>query len=339
MIESTRKERILKLIVEEFIKTAEPVGSETLIDKYNLDFSSATIRNDMHDLENMGYLEKTHTSSGRVPSSSGYRYYVDFLRDDSDTQQIKNQLQTIFDTNKSITIDEAIKHSCEIISQVTNLTSVVLGPDANKERMKKIQLLEVDDHSAMAIFLTDTGHIEHNTFAIPNDVTFNDLETVVNIINDRVVGTPISQVSEKVYALKPLLAERVANFDTLFKSFVEAFLKFTYDRVSVYGRDQLFEHKEFTNDLEKMRKFVKLLESNKLFKDLDRTDGIKVKIGTENDTLDLDDVSIISANIKINDEQKGTISLVGPTRMDYNKVISAIELVQEELEKFFKEDK
>ncbi len=339
MLEDKRKELILKYIVEEFIKTAEPVGSETLIEKYKLPFSSATIRNEMHELENLGYLEKPHTSAGRVPSSHGYRYYVDFLRDESNDKKLRNQIQTIFEKNKAITIDEAIKHSCEIISQVTNLTSIVLGPDGSNENLQKIQLVNIDGHSAVIIFVTDKGHVEHHTFQIPSGVTYNDLETVINIINDRVIDTPINKVVEKVYALKPLLAERVANFETLFKSFIEAFLKFTYDNVSVYGRDQLFEHKEFTNDLEKMRKLVNLIESNEFLKYLNSEEGVKVQIGDENKMTDLDDMSVVSASISINDDKKGTISLVGPKRMDYDKVLSAIEIVQEELNKFFKEDK
>ena len=119
---------------------------------------------------------------------------------------------------------------------------------------------------------------------------------------------------------------------------MEAFLRFTYDRVSVYGRDQLFEHKEFTNDIEKMRKFISLLDSSSLLNQITSSDGVRVRIGNENSQLmELDDVSIVTADITIDDESKGTISLIGPTRMDYSKVISAVEYVREQLKKFFED--
>ncbi len=333
-----RKERILKLIVEEFVKTAEPVGSSTLLNQYDLPFSSATIRNEMADLENMGYLEKTHTSSGRVPSAKGYRYYVDHLREEIEDNDIKHQIQSLFEVNRSIGIEEAIKHSCEIISQLTSLTSVVLGPDAHTEKMQKIQLVPIDDTSAVAIFITDRGHVEHKTIAIPKDVTFNNLQTCVNILNDRIVGTPVAEVVAKVDSIKPILAERVEHFELVFRSFVEAFLKFTYERVSVFGRSNLFEHKEFTNDLEKLKKFVDLLDRDDLWKQIGTDEGIRVKIGAENAMTELDDVSIVTADIKVSPHQKGTVALIGPTRMDYQKVLSAVEYLQEQLNMFFNDD-
>lgn len=330
-----RKEQILKLIVEEFIKTAEPVGSSTLLKEYGLTFSSATIRNEMAELENMGFLEKTHTSSGRIPSAKGYRYYVDNLREKVEDDVIKNQIQSLFEVNKSIQVEEAIKHSCEIISQLTNLTSVVLGPNAQTERMQKIQLVPIDDKSTVAVFVTDRGHVEHRIFELPENVSFENLETCVNILNDRIVGTPISQVADKVNLLKPLIAERVEHFEVIFKAFLEAFLKFTYERVSVFGKANLFEHKEFTNDIEKLKKFVTLLDKKDVWEKLETAEGIMVKIGSENSLTEMNDVSIVTADIRVSKDQKGTVALIGPTRMDYQRVLSAVEYLQEQLNKFF----
>lgn len=335
---SHRKETILKLIVEEFIKNATPVGSSTLIKEYNLSYSSATIRNEMAELEEEGYLEKTHTSSGRVPSSLGYRYYVDNLRDEEESEY-KNQIQSIFDVNKNLSINEAIQKSVEIISQLTNLTSVVLGPEASKEKINKIQVIQVDENTAVAVFVTDTGHVENKTFLLPEDTTFEDLETSINIINDRIKGTPINKVIEKVDALKPLISEKVKNFELIFRAFVQAFVKFTYDRgMNVYGRNKVLEHKELTNDIDKLKKFVHMLEDSEIWKKFENAEGIKVSIGNENDDLDMDDVSVVSAEIKISPDQKGTIALVGPTRMDYKKAISAIEYLQEQIAKYFEEE-
>lgn len=334
-----RKERILKLIVEQFIDTAEPVGSSSLIGEGGLDYSSATIRNEMAELESMGLLEKTHTSSGRVPSAKGYRYYVDHLRDDIKDNSIRYQIQSLFDVNKGIEIDEAIKHGCEIIAQMTNLTSIVLGPDSQFECIKKIQLVPLDDNVAVGVFITDRGHVENKTFSIPKGVSFNELETCVNIINDRVIGTPINKVIDKVEALRPVLAEKVTNFEMVFKGFLEAFLKFTYDRVSIFGTANILDQPEFTNDIEKLKKFVSLVENDQAWDKLASAEGISVKIGRENQLTELDDLSVISAEIKVDDSQKGRVVLLGPTRMDYQRVLTAVEYLQEQLNKFFKNEK
>jgi len=332
-----RKERILKLIVEQFIQTAEPVGSSSLIESLNC--SSATIRNEMKELEDMGFLEKTHTSSGRVPSAQGYRYYVDHLRDSVDDLDLRYQLQSLFDVNQQLNVEEAIKHGCEIISQMTNLTSVVLGPDAQYESIKKIQLIPVSEKVAVAIFVTDSGHVENKTFEIPTGVAFKDLETCVNVVGERIVGTPINKVVDKVEALKPILADKIQNYEVVFKAFLEAFLKFTYERVSVYGAANMFDQPEFVNDIEKLKRLITLVESDKAWSNIDDFQGISVRIGSENTLTEFDDVSVIQAEIKVDDTQRGRVVLLGPTRMDYHKALKAVEYLQEQLNEFFKFDK
>lgn len=330
----SRKERILKLIIEEFIRTAEPIGSQTLISKFNLDYSSATIRNEMAELETLGYLEKTHTSSGRVPSSKGYRYYVDYLRDKEIDEKTKYQIQTLF-TDKNVDINEVIYHGCEIISQMTQLTSIVLGPDSEVERLKKIQLVPLSENSVVAIFITDRGHIEHKTFNIPEEVGLSELETSVNILNDRIVGTPLNQVIEKVSSIRPILAEKVRNSEILFKLFLEAFLKFTGERINVFGRSHILEKPEFTSNIERLRKLVNLLEKDFMWGTIKSDEDITIRIGEENLVSELDDLSVITANLKISEDHRSTIALIGPTRMDYHRAVSAIEFLQKELEKFF----
>lgn len=155
----SRRELILKYIVEYFIKHAQPIGSNTLIETYGLKCSSATIRNEMMELENAGYLEKTHTSSGRVPSSKGYRYYIDHLREKDIDESIKHNLAVIFN-EKSKSIEDVIKESCQILSHMTNLASVVLGPEASEEHLVSIQFIPLSQNSATAVFVTDKGYVE-----------------------------------------------------------------------------------------------------------------------------------------------------------------------------------
>ena len=330
----SRKERILKMIVEEFIRTAEPIGSQSLMQQFDLDYSSATIRNEMAELEGLGYLEKTHTSSGRVPSAKGYRYYVDYLRERDVDDIMKHQLQSLFHS-ESVDINEVIQHGCEIISQMTQLTSIVLGPNANYECINRIQLVPLSENSVVAIFITDRGHIEHKTFNISPDISLSELETCVNILNDRIVGTPLNQIIEKVSSLKPILAEKVQHSELFFKMFLEAFLKFTAERVDIYGRTHILEQPEFSNNIERLRKLVHLLEKDFMWGNIKSDEDISIRIGKENIISELDDFSVITANLKISPDQKGTIALIGPTRMDYKRAVNAIEFLQKEIERFF----
>ena len=158
-----RQTKVFKTIVDEFIRTAEPVGSKTLLTLLDFNCSSATLRNEMAALEEMGLLEKTHTSSGRIPSSKGYRYYVDNLMEKQLDQKVVNALQTVFDA-RNMSIDEVVRQSCDILSQMTNLTSVVLGPESRYQTLQHISLIPINERSAVAIFITNHGHTENKTF-------------------------------------------------------------------------------------------------------------------------------------------------------------------------------
>lgn len=179
----SRRDLILKLIVESFIKTANPVSSKQLIEEYNLDVSSATIRNEMFALEKEGFLEKTHTSSGRVPSSKGYRYYIDHLRNERVDTKIQNQIATLL-SEKSLTVEQAITQSCKILSHMTNLATVVLGPDAKGEHLISVQLIPISSETATVVFVTDKGYVENKTFVFDDDIDLKDIEGCVKILND-----------------------------------------------------------------------------------------------------------------------------------------------------------
>lgn len=226
----SRRELILKCIVEYFIKYAQPVGSHTLIEKYHLNCSSATIRNDMMELENLGYLEKTHTSSVRVPSSKGYRYYIDHLRENDIDEAIKTNLAVIFN-EKSKSIDEVIKESCQILSHMTNLASVVLGPNATEEHLVSIQFIPLGHNSATAVFVTDKGYVENKTFILPKNIEISDIEGCMKMLNDRLKGTPVSNLVEKTELLKPIITQYIKNNDVVYQQIAKALLNFTTQRV------------------------------------------------------------------------------------------------------------
>lgn len=330
----SRRDQILKYIVEHFIKTAVPVGSHTLIEVYDLPYSSATIRAEMSELEGLGLLEKTHTSSGRVPSSKGYRYYIDNLRSRSVDEQIKQQLQLILD-KKTQSIEEIIKQSCEILAHMTNLASIVLGPNAREERLVSLSIVPIAGNSATAVFVTDQGYVENKTFVIPEEMAIKDLQKSVQLLNERLVGTPISELVSKMEAIRPILQDYIAEHDVIYQAFAQAFLHFASDRLKTYGQDSLFSQPEFSNDAQKLRHLISLLDSPSIFREVS-TEGenITIKIGDVGE--EYDDVSIVTSKLTIPGRPEGTIAVVGPTRMDYDRVVSALEYLAGMLEEHFK---
>lgn len=330
----TRSDTILKYIVEYFIKNAQPVGSHTLIDEYHLPYSSATIRNEMFALEKMGYIEKTHSSSGRVPSSKGYKYYCQHLRDKSIDEQLKNSLQVVLE-QKVHSIEEVIAESCEILSHMTNLVSVVSGNSGNIERLANVQLIQISDNTLTAVFVTDKGYVENKTFIIPSTIKGEEVVNCVNLLNDRLKGTPVNELVEKVEALKPILNDYVVSHDIVYQALLETFIRFAGDRLSLYGRDELFNQPEFKNDAEKLQEVFKLLNNKSVFKEVNseaQKEKVVLNIGDTNP-----DVSMVTTKFKIGDGEERTITLLGPTRMDYDEVLSALEYLSDELNKYFEE--
>ena len=330
----TRSDAILKYIVEYFIKTAQPVGSHTLIEEYHLPYSSATIRNEMFALEKMGYIEKTHSSSGRVPSSKGYRYYCENLREKNVDEALKNSLQVVLE-QKIHSIEEVIKESCEILSHMTNLVSVVSGSESI-ERLANVQLIQISENTITAVFVTDKGYVENKTFILPSTIETKEVVSCVQILNDRLKGTPINELVDKMEALKPVLNDYVVSHDIVYQALLETFIRFAGDRLSLYGREELFNQPEFKNDAEKLQEVFKLLNDKSLFKSVskeaanEKDEKVILKIGDINP-----DVSMVTTKLKIGDGEESTITLLGPTRMDYDKVLSALEYLTDELNKYF----
>ena len=336
----TRSETILKLIVEHFIKTAQPVGSQTLLDEYKLKYSSATIRAEMNGLEKEGYLEKTHASSGRIPSAKGYQYYVDHLREERIDSQVKFALASVLE-KKAQSAEEIIKQSCQILSNMTNLASIVLGPKANQEKLVSVQLIPLGNSAATAVFVTDQGYVENKTFIIDEGVSLDDLSKSMVLLNDRLKGTPIVELVAKMEAMRPALTDYLIGQDAIYQAILEAFLRFASARMDLYGKENLLDQPEFAEDAKKLRKVLGLLDDPEaLRKALEEVpvenDGIQVKIGA--DDPELGDMTILSASLTIPGGEGTSINLVGPTRMDYDKALATLRYVQEALEQYFSKE-
>ena len=338
----TRTDQILKLIVEDFIKTAQPVASQTLIDKYHLEVSSATIRNEMNALEKEGYLEKTHTSSGRVPSNKGYTYYVEHLREGRIDEKVKYALESVLD-KRTQSVEQIISESCEILANMTNLASVVLGPKVNEEHLVSIQVIPIGTNTATAVFVTDQGYVENKTFMIDGSVSMDDLVKTVTALNDRLRGTPIAELVPKMEAMRPALQDYMVGQDVVYQALLEAFLKFAGKRMNLYGKENLLDQPEFAEDAKKLRNVLRFLEDPDALRKateqatVSEKGGVGVKIGGNDENLN--DMAILTASIQIPGGQNASINLLGPNRMDYERAVTLLDYVSKTLDNYFQKEK
>ena len=323
---TTRQEKILELIVREYIKTARPVGSKLLC--HELKCSSATIRNEMATLEDLNYLEKTHVSSGRVPSEKGYRYYVDNLMQlNTINGEDLLKLQIIFNNNK-IEINSCLKKSLEIVAEMTDCTSIVLGSKANLNRLKKVEVLPLSENSLLAIIVTDKGHVEHRNMNI-NNIPVEEIEKSVALINKLLVGTPIDEINQKLeFEVKPIINQYVKQYEAIYSAFYQVFNDFTMDNVSIVGKNNMLNQPEF-NNVEKIKSLYNKLDSQEVLNDIyAENNDISIYIGKESKVDD--DVTVIKTKYKTGNEE-GTIAIIGPKRMDYERIVSMLEYIKENI--------
>ncbi len=323
-----RQEEILKLIVTEYIKLAKPVGSKLLCDKLNC--SSATIRNEMQELEEMGLLEKTHTSSGRVPSEAGYRYYVDNLMELKELNgEEVFKLQTVF-SNRQLELSDAVSKSLELISDMTSYTSVVLDTKSHENKLKEISVVPVDSNIVVVIVVTDQGYVEHKNIEITG-ISLEEIKKTVNLINDLIVGTPIDEVSAKLeFEIKPVIGRYVKQHEILYNAFYDVFTDISSKNINVVGKNNILKHQEF-NNLSKVEDLFAKLDDEEMLQNMEEENNdINIYIGHEN-KMD-PDVTVIKTNYKTN-KDSGTIAIIGPKRMEYDKVVNLLDYIKKQIER------
>ena len=325
---SEREELLLKLIVEDYIKNVRPVGSKSLCDIMNC--SSATIRAEMNYLEEIGLLEKTHISSGRIPSEKGYRYYVDNIMHPKELNgEDMLKLQTIVN-NKSMVVSDAILKSMEIISELTHYTTIVLGKQSSENLVQKIEVIPINRNNVVAIVVTDKGHVENKNIYIPGNVDPNEIKQTVDLINKIIVGTSIDLVSEVLeYQIKPIIGQYVKQHEVLYNAFYNAFTDFTNESVRVNGRNNILMQPEFDNT-DRIREIISKFDDKEIVENIKEEDnGINIYIGSENNFDD--DVTVIKTKYMVNGEE-GTIALIGPKRMEYDRVIALLDYIKKNID-------
>ena len=325
---SQREKEILKVIVEEYIKTAKPVSSSGICKVVNC--SSATIRNEMVYLSDLGYLEKNHFASGRIPSEKGYKYYVDNLMKPKDmTGEDMLKLQTIFQ-NQSLALSDTIKKSIEIVSEITNYTSIVLGTNAKVNKLKTVEIVPLEENKILTLVITDKGVVEHKNLYLPSTISTLEVKKTVELINKLLVGTPINEISEKLeYEIKPIIGKYVKQHEALYNAFYDAFSEFTNgttNDVHFVGRNNFLKQPEFTS-VEKVSEVLSKFDDINAIKE-EENNGINIYIGSESEISD--DMAVIKTKYNFNGEE-GTIAIIGPKRMEYDKVVSLLDYIKNNL--------
>ena len=323
-----RQKQILKMIIENYIKDAKPVGSKSICDA--LKCSSATVRSEMSFLEDLGYLEKTHTSSGRIPSSRGYRYYVDnIMRPKELTGDDMLKLQQVF-KNSKLTLTDAIAKSLELVSELTDCTIISLGNDHKENIVSKVEVIPVSEKQIVAIIVTDKGHVENKTVLLDEEISPLEIKQTVDLINKYIQGTPLDQVSAKLeFEVKPIISDSI-NYQ---RKIFDAFMEFMND-VSKVNEDIKYAGKNNIlknfNDADKIRNILDKFEDKEFINHIkEKEDGINIYIGDESEFDN--DVSIIKTTYNV-DGIEGTIAIVVPKRMEYERVTTLLPYIKDNLE-------
>ncbi len=327
-----RKKKILQAIVEEYINTAEPVSSGTLAKNHGLDYSSATIRNDMAHLENIGLLDKPHTSSGRVPSAKGYRYYVDELIKDDDIsleeiKYIQKKLQT-----KVNEIEDLTRITTETLSEVTHYTTVAVGPKNEVQIIEEIKFVLLGTRMMMVVIVTDSGLIKETIIKFDEDVTEPQIETLNNLFNNRLKGKPLSKIDKP---LEEYIISELNYSIGVIRTIIEQMNKILEEDSKVYlnGTNKVFDFPEFKS-IKVAKNFMDLIDTKEEMIELLNSgvaDDINVYIGEEGKNEQLKDFSIITFKHTVGNKDLGTIGIIGPKRMDYSKVISVMKYINKKL--------
>ncbi|RID83791.1 heat-inducible transcriptional repressor HrcA [Mesobacillus zeae] len=328
-----RQVLILQVIVDDFIRYALPVGSRSLSKKEEISFSSATIRNEMADLEELGFIEKTHTSSGRIPSEKGYRYYVDHLLAPQKVKTADVQIIKSIYAERIYELEKIVQKSARILSEMTSYTSIVLGPAVKDNRLRRLQIVPLNADTAIAIIVTDTGHVENRTFHFPANISPGEVEKMVNILNERLAGVPLVDLNAKIYKeIAVLLRQHIQNYDLMTEVLAETFKIPSNEKVFFGGKTNMLKQPDFT-DLDKVRGLMAMIEQEEGISEMIRRnpEGINVKIGRENNNSVMENCSLITATYSIGAEKIGTIALLGPTRMEYSRVIPLLKFISADM--------
>ena len=339
-----RKRKILNTIINEYISTAEPIGSRHIAKHADLGLSSATIRNEMADLEEMGYLEQPHTSAGRIPSDKGYRFYVNELMGGYEATQQDIDLLASAMTVKINQFDKVIKQVSMLLSRLTNYTAFLITPEMKHGAIKTIELIPIDNSSVLIVLVTNEGIMRNKRVVLPQGVDSEYIPKISAMLKEKLSGFSLDEIGVKeINEIKNALGE---NGELLFPviEFISEIIDDIQKETEVYlsGVSNIFNFPEY-RDIDRAKEFIEFLDDKnsvtKAISDSQEDDDrvIHIKIGKENDMDIMQTSSLVTANYHLGGRSVGKIGIIGPTRMNYSKVVANINQISKYLEKLLEE--
>lgn len=331
-----RKKLILQAIVEDYIASAEPVGSRNIAKNHDLGLSAATIRNEMADLEEMGFLDKPHTSAGRVPSQLGYRFYVDTLM-----RRYSATVEEIDRLNKALqqhylSLNSAVSRVSDFISKITLCPTVMTMPTLSGARVVNVKMIMIERNTALIVVVLDGGAVRNKKVRVAENITYEEIDAISDFLNSQLAGLSASEIDEPRIILVYNAMGQYRDFLKTVLDFVLECLGESVAEVYVGGAANILNHPEFS-DIERAREFLKFIDNREnatkvLSLSSPDSDDIKVVIGSETGLEEMKDTSIILANYHAGGKLSGKIGVIGPTRMNYARIVSSLEAINSKLE-------
>lgn len=326
-----RKQKILQAIIQDYISSAEPVGSRTIARKYDLGVSAATIRNEMFDLEIMGYLEQPHTSSGRIPSLKGYRFYVDYLLKPTKITDAEKQFVRAWFQDKVSSVDQIFQSTAKLLARITHNVTLVMASQRLNSKLKYIRFLPLDDRRAIMIVVTDTGQVENCIYPKPAGASLDDLNIIAQRLTNYLAGMAMDHIDEKaIEAFHETIVDDVELYRLAFWAMGRAFHK---DQQFYKGGTMELLNKPEFKDVDKAKSLFTMLEEQDVVANLLHDEGeggaVTVRIGEEAKLSSINDCSIIEATFTDHDVVLGKLAVLGPARMEYAKIIGLLDFMKQ----------
>ena len=320
-----RKKKILSSVVEDYIESAEPVGSKTLVEKYHLDYSSATIRNEMKLLEEEGYLEQPHVSAGRIPSTKGYRYYVDNLM-----KERKLSMVDINYINSTITgfgdIDDIFEQVADVVSKVLSTPTVITKN--NTDTIEKIKVVKISDNLLLIVLMSENGTVKDCIAKLTDTVEDTVIDKMTSILNQNLSGKPLQELH---YILNDVIKKDLQAFSGVMEEIVNSIkYEMSKDMKKLNsGVEKILENPEFS-DIETVKNFINMISTKEIIDtalDKSKNNKLSIVIGSENKEVLLNDYTVISLDIEKDNKYLGKLSVIGPKRMNYAKTIYTLKYI------------
>ena len=337
MMMDARKFRILQAIIDDYILTAIPVGSRTISKKYEMGLSSATIRNEMSDLEELGYLDQPHVSAGRIPSAKAYRLYVDQLLERGVISTGESESIHHYFDDRTRQMEDVINHAAKVLSGLTNYTALVLSPKGQELRIRNLQLVPVSSTSALVVIVTDGGIMRDTVVEVGPGLDADALYSISRMLTERLSGHTLTEAQQMLAESSRQMQESHRQLTGNIAQFMGQAGSASKAKLALGGPSNILNFPEYS-DVEKAKGFLSVLETkDKLVDLLEKQGGMAftVRIGPETGIPELSDCSLVTATYRLGDNNHGTIGVIGPTRMQYSRVLAIMNTMGRQLSELF----